>query len=299
MCVSFVFSVSFSNGAILAACPHCLTTYNVRDKISAPIQVSYIAPFQLGDPLKHYPCPFGRLSDVEEGRTDVIVQRFLFVVGIFITCYPSSLSNLLLLSYISQDGTDGINFLQTATALADGSVVLAGSTTGSWSGSNQGEEDFAAVKLDVDGVEVWRWQVGDGCISSDVTWMYFPCFVAAIFAFEVPSSPVYEPGDEAYPARFETSVNELRLLPTRPPVAEKTSHTLVAVWRFIQWLGCFKALHQGQPMRKLCVWCGVFMLEHGDRRPFGVQSRPLKTYCFAARGVHESMVYLCGLAKQE
>lgn len=37
--------------------------------------------------------------------------------------------------------------------------MLAGSTLGDWSGTNAGNIDFAAVKLDSDGAEVWRWQV--------------------------------------------------------------------------------------------------------------------------------------------
>lgn len=42
----------------------------------------------------------------------------------------------------------------------DGSIVLAGATGGSWKGTHAGgANDFAAVKLDADGGEVWRWQV--------------------------------------------------------------------------------------------------------------------------------------------
>lgn len=62
-------------------------------------------------------------------------------------------------SYVPQDGSDGYNRLRAATALADGSVVLAGYTEGDWSESNQGGKDFAAVKLGVSGLEEWRWQV--------------------------------------------------------------------------------------------------------------------------------------------
>lgn len=40
-----------------------------------------------------------------------------------------------------------------------GSVVLAGATDGWWSGSNAGDADFAAVTLDENGTEIWRWQV--------------------------------------------------------------------------------------------------------------------------------------------
>lgn len=41
----------------------------------------------------------------------------------------------------------------------DGSVILAGSTTGVWSEHNIGLKDFAASKLDSDGNLVWTWQV--------------------------------------------------------------------------------------------------------------------------------------------
>lgn len=41
----------------------------------------------------------------------------------------------------------------------DGSVLLAGSTTGNWDGDNHGMKDFAAVKVNSDSNEGWRWQV--------------------------------------------------------------------------------------------------------------------------------------------
>lgn len=42
----------------------------------------------------------------------------------------------------------------------DDSMVLAGSTRGNWSGTNLGGAwDLAAVKLDSEGEELWRWQV--------------------------------------------------------------------------------------------------------------------------------------------
>lgn len=45
----------------------------------------------------------------------------------------------------------------------DGSVILAGVTERNWAGTNPDFEstgdDFAAVKLDADGVVEWRWQV--------------------------------------------------------------------------------------------------------------------------------------------
>lgn len=44
-------------------------------------------------------------------------------------------------------------------ALADGSVFLSGFTEGDWKGIHKGLEYFAAVKLDIDGQEEWRYQV--------------------------------------------------------------------------------------------------------------------------------------------
>lgn len=38
-------------------------------------------------------------------------------------------------------------------------MVLAGSSKGVWNGINYGGQDFAAVKIDSDGTEIWRWQV--------------------------------------------------------------------------------------------------------------------------------------------
>lgn len=58
-----------------------------------------------------------------------------------------------------QDGTAGVD-IATGVALAeDGSAVLSGSTTGHWNATNLGEPDFAAVKLDVNGALLWKWQV--------------------------------------------------------------------------------------------------------------------------------------------
>ena len=59
-----------------------------------------------------------------------------------------------------QDGT-GLNdtFKAAAASGGDGSVILAGSSSGNWSGVTLGEMDFIAIKLDSDGNEMWRWQV--------------------------------------------------------------------------------------------------------------------------------------------
>ena len=59
-----------------------------------------------------------------------------------------------------KDGSGaGRSSIRGATALADGSVVLGGSTEGDWNTTNKGLKDFAAVKLDIGGVEEWRYQV--------------------------------------------------------------------------------------------------------------------------------------------
>lgn len=58
------------------------------------------------------------------------------------------------------------SFLKSVSATDNGSFVLAGYTTGVWSGeASAGGEDFAAVKLDADGVEVWRWQVREAYLQ--------------------------------------------------------------------------------------------------------------------------------------
>lgn len=65
-----------------------------------------------------------------------------------------------LLCYDQNGTVGGISKIFAAAAVEDG-VVLAGSTNREWSGVDSafGEEDFAAVKLNTDGDEVWRWQV--------------------------------------------------------------------------------------------------------------------------------------------
>lgn len=60
----------------------------------------------------------------------------------------------------SQGGTELYDIFSPVVLGKDGSMVLAGYTFGDWAAGNAGEEDFAAVKLDSDGVELWRWQVG-------------------------------------------------------------------------------------------------------------------------------------------
>ena len=44
--------------------------------------------------------------------------------------------------------------------MADGGVVVAGMSNGTWNEVESiGDADFAAIKLDSDGDVVWRWQV--------------------------------------------------------------------------------------------------------------------------------------------
>lgn len=59
-----------------------------------------------------------------------------------------------------QSGTVVADIVFTSATGQDGSTVLVGSTEGSWKvGHAGGQNDFAAVKLDADGGEIWRWQV--------------------------------------------------------------------------------------------------------------------------------------------
>lgn len=39
------------------------------------------------------------------------------------------------------------------------SVILGCATLGNWVGTNKGDMDFAAIKISLDGEEIWRWQV--------------------------------------------------------------------------------------------------------------------------------------------
>lgn len=63
--------------------------------------------------------------------------------------------------FVPQDGTAGDDMLRAVTVARDGSIVLAGSTEGAWNGVSTASyynADFAAVKLDAAGTEVWRYQ---------------------------------------------------------------------------------------------------------------------------------------------
>ncbi|CAM9975026.1 unnamed protein product, partial [Scytosiphon promiscuus] len=60
-----------------------------------------------------------------------------------------------------EDGTaDEGSFIRGMTMAEDGSVVVVGYTYGDWDGVNAGGADFAALRLDANGTEIWRYQDG-------------------------------------------------------------------------------------------------------------------------------------------
>lgn len=58
-----------------------------------------------------------------------------------------------------QDGTASNDHITAVGVGIDGSVFLAGRTSGDWKGINAGGIDFAVCKLGANGTETWRWQV--------------------------------------------------------------------------------------------------------------------------------------------
>ena len=70
-----------------------------------------------------------------------------------------SSSKVMFALLVPQGGTTEDDIIRGVASVSDGSVVLAGYTKGAWIGANDGSYDFAAVKLDAEGTEVWRWQV--------------------------------------------------------------------------------------------------------------------------------------------
>ena len=58
-----------------------------------------------------------------------------------------------------QNGTAEEDHLLSIWEDDSGSVIIAGHTKSGWSHASAGKSDFAAVKLDNNGKELWRWQV--------------------------------------------------------------------------------------------------------------------------------------------
>lgn len=58
-----------------------------------------------------------------------------------------------------QDGTEEDDDAFAAVGANDGSVIIAGYTSGSYENMNAGSPDFVAVKIDCDGNPIWQWQV--------------------------------------------------------------------------------------------------------------------------------------------
>ena len=73
----------------------------------------------------------------------------------------------------------------SATVGDEGSVVLAGTTTGAWGKSRGSSDGVTSVKLDANGIELWRWQVirpwhidyGLNVFPANrrLVWEYAPC----------------------------------------------------------------------------------------------------------------------------
>lgn len=59
-----------------------------------------------------------------------------------------------------QDGTPEDDIPYWMAMAGDGSVICVGQTYGSWDGDANGDSDFAAFRLDGNGEEIWRYQVG-------------------------------------------------------------------------------------------------------------------------------------------
>lgn len=81
-----------------------------------------------------------------------------------------------------EDTGDSGSFIRGMTMAEDGSMVLVGYTYGAWDGVNAGETDLAALRLDTNGTEIWRYQVS--CFRT-----VSPFTVLARRAYTYPISP--------------------------------------------------------------------------------------------------------------
>lgn len=88
----------------------------------------------------------------------VDVSMYSFVHAKDLTMTISS-ARVLFYVVCGQDGTEGLDSISAAVVGDDAYVVLAGYSSGNWNGFAPGQADWAAIKLDADGNELWRWQV--------------------------------------------------------------------------------------------------------------------------------------------
>lgn len=62
-----------------------------------------------------------------------------------------------------QNGTEDVDSWTSTVTGADGSIILAGASGGSWVETGKGEEDFVALSLDAAGMPLWSYQVSTFC----------------------------------------------------------------------------------------------------------------------------------------
>ncbi|CAN0353237.1 unnamed protein product [Laminaria digitata] len=63
--------------------------------------------------------------------------------------------------YLStQNGTTDTDEVLDVEDALNNTFVLVGRSSGDWDGANAGSADMAAMKLDIDGNLLWKWQVG-------------------------------------------------------------------------------------------------------------------------------------------
>lgn len=77
-------------------------------------------------------------------------------------------ANAAWMACLCQGGSSADDRVHAVATTEDGSVILAGSTTGVLGEVSMGSGDFAAIKLDADGYTVWTWQVNCVLISKHV-----------------------------------------------------------------------------------------------------------------------------------
>ena len=65
------------------------------------------------------------------------------------------------MGHLRKYGTEDGDSAESVVIAEDGSILVALETDGVWDGDNVGGDDFAVVKLDADGTEIWRWQVSE------------------------------------------------------------------------------------------------------------------------------------------